>query len=565
MILPRPAAWMLAACTWLLAPPAMAATPPQHVEIPGAGLSSSPAPLNGFVFAPDGAGPHPAVVMMHGCGGAYGRDGTLNPRHRMWGEFLAAHGYLALMLDSFGPRGVRELCTQPMKERTLKEHDRAGDADAALAYLRTRPEVAAGRIALLGWSHGAGSVLATITGQRPGAPRYDAAIAFYPGCSARARHPEDFHPAVPLLLLIGEADDWTPAEACRVLAASANARGDSVRLVTYPDTFHDFDNPALKAPHRRTEVPNGVHPGQGVTVAPNPAARADAQQQVLRFLADRLGSTPTLAEVGFEFHRHSVVVQAMLAGSGPYEVLLDTGVNPSGIDAATARELGLQTTGPAAEVAGGGAGRNPARETRIPSVALGALQARDVDALALDLSQVREALGRPIRAVLGYSLLAGRVVQFDYAQRRIRFLAAMPPALDAAALPFRDEDEILIDGALVDGHRLVANLDTGSNASLQLTPRAAAALGLDGRLDELPAASSVGINGAATHRRTEVGEFRLGPVAARRVPAVLYAPGSGHDDERWDLRIGNAFLQDYIVTIDYPRRRISLQPAAPGR
>ncbi|MGC4080480.1 MAG: retroviral-like aspartic protease family protein [Rubrivivax sp.] len=272
---------------------------------------------------------------------------------------------------------------------------------------------------------------------------------------------------------------------------------------------------------------------------------------------------PAIADVPFAFHERSVIVQATLAGRGPYEVLLDTGVNPSGIDTATARELGLVMSGPAEDVAGGGAGRNPARETRIPQVGIGALQARDVEALALDLSQVRDTLHRPIRAVLGTSLLAGRVVQFDYPQRRIRFLPGLPPELRAGALPFRDEDEILIDGVMVDGHRLVANLDTGSNASLQLTPRATAALGLAERFDSLPPATSAGINGAATHRRTELQDVRVGAVAAQHVPAVLYAPGSGHDDERWDLRIGNAFLQDCVVTIDYPQRLLSLQCAAP--
>lgn len=271
-----------------------------------------------------------------------------------------------------------------------------------------------------------------------------------------------------------------------------------------------------------------------------------------------------VADVPFDFHQRSVIVQATLAGTGPFEVLLDTGVNPSAIDTGTAQSLGLAMSGPAADVAGGGTGRNPARETRIPRVGVGALQASDVEALALDLSQVRDTLHRPIRAVLGHSLLAGRVVQFDYPRRRIRFLAAMPPELEAGALGFRDEGEILIDGVEVEGHRVVANLDTGSNASLQLTPRAAAALGLAARWDELPATSSVGINGAATHRRAELQSVRVGPVAAQRVAAVLYAPGSGHDDERWDLRIGNAFLEDCVVTIDYPRHRISLLRVTPG-
>ncbi|MFT4173074.1 MAG: dienelactone hydrolase family protein [Rhodocyclaceae bacterium] len=269
-----------------------------EVDVPTAGLSSSAAPLKGYVFEPGTPGPHAAIVMLHGCGGAYASDGRLNARHRMWGELLATQGYVVLMLDSFSPRGIQTLCTQALAQRSLKEADRIGDAYAAQAYLRTRQDVQPERIGVLGWSHGGGVVLDTVT--RPprdltahGAARFAAAVAFYPGCSARARHADRFHPDAPLLVLMGEADDWTPAAPCRALADAVAARGEPMELVTYPDTYHDFDNPGLKRLHVRREVPNGVHPGQGVTTAPNPVAREDAKARVTRFFARALGSQAT--------------------------------------------------------------------------------------------------------------------------------------------------------------------------------------------------------------------------------------------------------------------------------
>jgi len=264
---------------------------PDAVLVPTAGLSSSPAPLKAFVFRHAGDGAHPGVVMLHGCGGAYGKDGQLNARHSMWGETLAAQGYVVLMLDSFTSRGVRELCTTRFADRTLKEADRMGDAYAALAYLRKLPGVDPGRIAVLGWSHGAGVTLETITHHPTGAAAesgFNAAIAFYPGCTSRNKKADSFHPYAPLLLLIGEADDWTPAAPCKALAASVAARGEPMHIVTYPDTFHDFDSPALTAPRVRADVPNGVNPGAGVTTAPNPTAREDAKLRVKAFLAEHL-------------------------------------------------------------------------------------------------------------------------------------------------------------------------------------------------------------------------------------------------------------------------------------
>ena len=290
----------LACCVSLLAGNTLAqadqAQPAREVQVPTAGLSSSPEPLRAFVFGPAGtaATQHPAVVMVHGCGGAYGKDGKLNARHAMWGEYLAAQGYVALMLGSFSSRGFREICTVKFSERTLKESDRVGDAYAALAYLRQLPQVDTNRIALLGWSHGAGVTLDTIS-HRPlatstSAPQagFGAAIAFYPGCTARNKKADGFHPYAPLLLLIGETDDWTPAAPCKALVAAVAARGEPLFIITYPDTFHDFDSPSLTAKRVRKDVPDGVNPGMGVTTAPNPQAREDAKLRVRAFLAENL-------------------------------------------------------------------------------------------------------------------------------------------------------------------------------------------------------------------------------------------------------------------------------------
>jgi len=279
----------LACCLSLLAGPVLAQQA-LAVQVPTAGLSSAPVPLQGWVFSPDGPGPHPAVVMVHGCGGAFGRGGQLNARHSMWGEYLAARGYVALMLDSFSARGIQQLCTIKHRERTLDEADRVGDAYAGLAFLRQLPAVDPRRIALLGWSHGGSVTLDAISQQSASAPGagFAAAVAFYPACRLQNRQARAFHPYAPLLLLIGEADDWTPVAPCQALAAVVAARGEPMQIVTYPDTYHDFDNPSLKGQRLRKDVPTGVNPGVGVTTAPNVQAREDAKQRVNAFFAEHL-------------------------------------------------------------------------------------------------------------------------------------------------------------------------------------------------------------------------------------------------------------------------------------
>ena len=93
---------------------------------------------------------------------------------------------------------------------------------------------------------------------------------------------------------IGELDDWTPADTCVDLGAALTARREDFVVTTYADSYHAFDSPTGKVVHR-TDVPNGIHPGQGVHVGPNPAARAAANARVRAFLRERLARlTPTI-------------------------------------------------------------------------------------------------------------------------------------------------------------------------------------------------------------------------------------------------------------------------------
>ena len=50
-----------------------------------------------------------------------------------------------------------------------------------------------------------------------------------------------------------------------------------------PDSHHDFDNPVGQV-RLRTDVPNGVHPGRGVHVGPNPVTRDRAYTRLPELL-----------------------------------------------------------------------------------------------------------------------------------------------------------------------------------------------------------------------------------------------------------------------------------------
>ena len=157
----------------------------------------------------------PAVVALHGCGGMYGtapawRD-RLTPRHQAMADLLLAEGYAVLFPDSFNPRGRREICSLKAGSQGITQDHRRLDVLAALAFLRTRPEVDGTRVALLGWSHGGSATLASINRQHPvvaqflsaQAPAdrfYRTAVALYPGCFESIRTRFGYAPATEVSL-----------------------------------------------------------------------------------------------------------------------------------------------------------------------------------------------------------------------------------------------------------------------------------------------------------------------------------------------------------------------------
>ena len=234
--------------------------------------------------APDPKASAPALVLLHGCGGPYERSGRLDQRMRSYAALLNAQGAHALVLDSLTPRGEKELCTQKVGTRQVTQANRRLDALAALAWLAKRTGVDPQRLGLLGWSNGGSTVLAAINTRHPAVAAASVkaafAVAFYPGCEAELKR--GFESRTPFLMLVGEADDWTPAAPCHKLAGAA-AGPTKPAIEGYAGAYHGFDS---NAPVRvRKDVPNGVNAGQGVHVGGDPVAREASRQRVLQFLA----------------------------------------------------------------------------------------------------------------------------------------------------------------------------------------------------------------------------------------------------------------------------------------
>ena len=194
--------------------------------------------IQGDLARPDGAGPFPAVIVLHGCAGMH--DTT---KQKLVGE-LVAWGYVVLLVDSYATRRIDHACTSSALAMFFR---RRPDAYGALLFLAGQSFVDPRRVAAVGFSAGGWVSLFVAETHAlelldpPSNLRFRAAAAFNPPCrEAGAR------PGIPTLIFVGALDDWTPAADCTNKIASWGNDGPPVELVVYPGAYHGFYYPHLQ-------------------------------------------------------------------------------------------------------------------------------------------------------------------------------------------------------------------------------------------------------------------------------------------------------------------------------
>ena len=278
-------------------------------------------------------------------------------------------------------------------------------------------------------------------------------------------------------------------------------------------------------------------------------------------------SKDQVIEIPFEFYKNEIILQVSVNGKGPFSMMLDTGTDPSGVAITTAKELGLKLHPLGKEISGGGTDSALGYYTQLPLVEVGGFSAKNVDALAIDLSKVSERLGRPLHGVLGHSVLNGRIVQIDYPNRVVRFYAHSPLSKSTeqattskrTVMSFRYVDNVLIDDVLVNGKKMVGNLDTGSSGLFNLTPAAVSYLGLEEEVSRAPVSSDVGFKGVSDNRKGKLRNVTIGGISVDEPEVIFFGKGTGRDKKPWGINIGNVFFKDFVMTIDYRKKLIALE------
>lgn len=200
------------------------------------------------LFKPAGSGPFPALVLHHQCGGL-GNARWQNTSMMQWAKEAVSRGYVALLIDSLGPRGVDSVCYGPQRNVTFPVGVK--DALRAADYLSRLDFVDGARIGHAGYSWGA--MVATLLSSRAWGEalaqgtRFAAAVAFYPGCfTIRPKTGPEFEIVRrdidrPLLVLLGGEDTETPPEECAARLHPAKAAGAPVEWHLFPAATHCWD------------------------------------------------------------------------------------------------------------------------------------------------------------------------------------------------------------------------------------------------------------------------------------------------------------------------------------
>ncbi len=189
--------------------------------------------IHGDMIEPDGDWNGGAVILSHGSGGT--------SRHTFdYADDLSRRGYAVMVLDHFTPRRVLSTAHEQVR---VTEQMMVADVFSALSLLATHPKISPDRIGVVGWSKG--GIVAVLSAidriartTNGNGRRLAFAAAFYPYCGFK--FPGD-RLASPLLMLLGELDDWTPSPPCLALADDLKSRAQPVEAVVFPGARHGFD------------------------------------------------------------------------------------------------------------------------------------------------------------------------------------------------------------------------------------------------------------------------------------------------------------------------------------
>jgi carboxymethylenebutenolidase len=183
--------------------------------------------MRAYVARPAGAGPYPAVIMIHEFWG-------LNDSIRAKADLLAESGYVVVAPDVFRggtaawiPRAIYQVISTPAEQVNQ-------DLDAVFAWLTAQPDVQADRVAIAGFCFGGRTSLLFSLHN----PRLAGTVVFYGSPVTDAERLKSL--PGPVLGIFGGADGSIPLDDVRAFEAGLQAAGVPHQISIYDGQPHAF-------------------------------------------------------------------------------------------------------------------------------------------------------------------------------------------------------------------------------------------------------------------------------------------------------------------------------------
>jgi len=207
--------------------------------------------VSGYLALPDGAGKHPAIIVIHEWWG-------LNDWVKEQAQKYAEQGYVALAVDLYRGKMATNQDEAHVLMRGLPDDRGMRDLEAAFTYLSSRPDVNAGKIGSVGWCMGGSWSLKLAVDQ----PKLAACVVNYgwlpsePALVAKIKAPVQGN--------FGADDQGIPPKDVKAFEAAMKTDGKVADIKIYDGAGHAFQNPNNKQGYR-------------------PEATADASQRISAF------------------------------------------------------------------------------------------------------------------------------------------------------------------------------------------------------------------------------------------------------------------------------------------
>jgi carboxymethylenebutenolidase len=212
----------------------------------------------GFLFLPQGAGPHPGLIVIQEWWG-------VNDWIKQEAVGYAAKGYVALAVDLYHGKVADSPDMAHELMRGLPQDQGVRDLVAGMKFLQSRKDVKADRIGAVGWCMGGGYALQLAIA----APSLKAVAINYGALATDKDALAKIHAAA--LGNFGGKDQGIPPDAVHAFEAAMKSLGKPVDAKIYPEAGHAFENPNNKTGYRANDA-------------------ADALGRIDRFFATQLGN-----------------------------------------------------------------------------------------------------------------------------------------------------------------------------------------------------------------------------------------------------------------------------------